>query len=140
MNDTRETADCAEMAQKPGRAAGEELLVAALAAGCSTVEAARRSGLSRRTVNRRLADPGFRREVTEARSRTVDAALGRVTESLAAAADALQTLLASESDAIRLGAARAIFEVAGKMRDSVEFEERLLKLEEAQRVQSQEQA
>lgn len=139
MTDTVDPADCADLSPKPGRAAGEELLVAALAAGAGVVEASRRSGLSRRTVSRRLADPEFRREVQEARSRTVDAALGRITESLSAAADALQALLASSSDAIRLGAARAIFEVCGKMRDSVEFEARLAVLEEAQRVHAKKQ-
>lgn len=129
MQRQTEPAGATDLAEKPRQAAREELLLAALASGVSVAEAARRSGMSPRTVHRRLADPAFLRELQEARSRMVDAALGQLTESLTAAATSLRDLLQSDSDTIRLSAARAVFEIAGRLRDQVEFERRLTALE-----------
>lgn len=113
-----------------GRVRGEPALIAALAAGRSMPQAAREAGCSERTVARRLADPGFRAKVNEARGQALASALGRLASSGVAAAEALTGLLADENAGVRLRAAVATLELAAKMRESVELEERLARLEQ----------
>ncbi len=86
--------------------------------------------MSPRTVHRRLHDPSFRQEVRHARARMVDSALGQLTDSLTEAGSALRQLLKSKSDGIRLNAAKALFDIACRLREQTDFEERLSKLEE----------
>ena len=119
------------MSQKPRQIPRQDLLIAALASGVSVFEAAKRSATSPRTVHRRLLDARFRAEVRQARARMVDTALGQLTDTLTDAGAALRQLLQSTNDSVRLNAARAIFDIAGKLRDQTDFEERLSKLEES---------
>jgi HEAT repeat protein len=104
-------------------------LAAALAAGRSNRAAAAEAGVSERTVGARMADPAFRRLVAELRSRMVDRAVGRLSDGMVEAADGLRALLTARSPAIRLAAARALLELAGKVRAEVELEERVADLE-----------
>ena len=108
----------------------DELLVVALAKGESNVIAAKLGGCSLRTVDRRLADPTFRDEVQKVRSRLVATAAGRIAGLMDSAADALRELLNSQTEAIRLSAARAVFDVALKLKECAELEDRLLAVEE----------
>jgi hypothetical protein len=114
----------------------DEVLLLALACGATLENAARKAEVSVRTVQRRLDDPDFRRRLAEVKADMVR----RTAASLSAGAvEAVKTLLslqaAAQPPAVRLGAARAILELGMKVREVVEFEERLAALE--QRVADQ---
>jgi hypothetical protein len=112
-----------------GRRNADDSLLVALAAGRTVEEAARQAGLSERTAFRRLAVPGFRQRVAAARAEMVEKALGRMADSMSAAADTLRQLLTANGDNVKLGAARALLELTVKLRESVELEARLQSLE-----------
>jgi len=81
-------------------------LALALASGAGSAEAASECRVSLRTVQRRLADPGFRKMVFELREQYVSRALGRVAENMTSAADKLVALLESDKPALQLRTAR----------------------------------
>jgi hypothetical protein len=97
----------------------DDLLALALASGATHAEAATKAGCSAKTVQRRLHDPAFRARVSELRRGMVDAASGRLTGALTEAADALRGLLNADSEAVRLGAARSLIEMASRMHETV---------------------
>jgi hypothetical protein len=102
----------------------------ALACGASPESAAQRAGLSLRTVYRRLAEPGFQAQVRQVRGEVVRRAAGLFTAAGMASIKTLTALQeAAASEAVRLGAARAVIELGCKLRDSVELTERLAALE-----------
>ena len=124
------------MAQKSGHSRRHDVLVTELARGESHTAAAKLAGVSRRTVQRKLDDPQFREEVKRARSGLIGDATGRVVGLLGAASKALSDLLASETESIRLSAARCVFDVALKLKECADLEDRLLAVEEQLNVQS----
>lgn len=105
-------------------------LALALAAGTTTAEAAAQFGVSQRTVQRQLLDPEFRKLVFDLRNQYISRALGRMAESMAAAADKLVALLQSDKPNLQLRTARAILSLGLRLRDSVDVSERLRQLEE----------
>lgn len=107
----------------------EELLIVALASGRNIGQAAKASNLSERTAYRRLTDPDFKRKVAERRCELVNETAGRLTAAGMTATLTLQELLASESDSVRLGAARSILELGTKIRESTDLETRITSLE-----------
>jgi hypothetical protein len=115
-----------------GRRKGGAALVLALARGLSVAKAAESAGLSERTVHRRLQDPGFRQQINEVRATLVERAAGRLAGGMTAAAATLTKLLTARSETVRLGSARALLELAVKIRESVELESRILALEQRQ--------
>lgn len=115
----------------------DELLVVALAKGESNVTAAKLGGCSLRTVDRRMADPTFRDEVQKVRNGLVATAAGRIAGLMDDATDALKELLDSGNEAIRLSAARTVFDVALRLKDCAELENRLSAVEETLNAQSQ---
>jgi len=114
------------------RKKAEDTLLLALACGAPVEQAARQCGLSARTVYRRLAEADFRRRVQALRCDMVSRAAGTLA---AGASGSARTLLElqqkSASDAVRLGAARAVLELGMKVRDAADLEERLAALENA---------
>jgi hypothetical protein len=109
---------------------GDAELVLALACGATAENAAQKAGLSRRTVYRRLADPAFRARVTAMRAEMARRAAGMVTAAGLGAVKTLATLQESAaSEAVRLGAARATIELGCKLRETVEWADRLAALE-----------
>lgn len=140
MTGSIDSGESREMAQKLGHKAREDILLAALASGSSVAEAARLAAMSARSVHRRLNDEKFRAELQQVRSRLIDGSLARLVGALDTAACTLAELLADSRPTVRLSAARSMFEIVCRLREQTEFEERLSKLEESQRVQSQEQA
>jgi hypothetical protein len=105
-------------------------LALALACGASPEGAAHKAGLSVRTVYRRLAEAGFQAQVRQARSEIVRRAAGLFTAAGMASIKTLTALQeAAASEAVRLGAARAVIELGCKLRESVELTERLAALE-----------
>src|SRR5262245_32737267 len=120
-----------------GRQNADEALALAVASGQSLRDAAGSAGVSERTAARRWADPIFRRRVIELRADMVQRSLGRMADGMTEAADVLRQLLAGESESVRLGAARSLLELGVKLRESVELEERLAALEEAERARQE---
>ena len=112
-----------------GRRNADEALALAVAAGQTLRNAAVAVGVSERTAARRWADPAFRRRVSQLRGEVVQRALARLADGMTEAADVLRQLLAAESEAVRLGAARSLLELGVKLREPVELEERLAALE-----------
>jgi hypothetical protein len=113
------------------------VLVAAIAGGATIADAASRANVSESTVYRRLSEPVFQREITQARSDMVSQSSGRLAVLAAAAAMTLGNLLKANSETVRLGAARAILELGGKLRETEELEARIAALEERLGLQQQ---
>ena len=112
------------------RRKADAALVLALACGASPENAAQKAGVSERTAYRRLADPAFRAQVGEARADMVRRAAGMSTAASLASMKTLTALQESAtSEAVRLGAARAVIELSCKLRESAELLERVVAVE-----------
>jgi hypothetical protein len=105
------------------------LLAQTLASGTSVPDAAAQFGVSRRTVERALAKPAFRRLVARFRGELIAAALGRMADNMTRAADAIARLLDAKDPAVRLRAARALMSLGLRLRDSVDVTDRIQNLE-----------
>ena len=108
----------------------DRILIASLASGKSTQLAAAEAGVSERTVYRRLEEPEFRRNMIASRGRMVDFLTSRLAEASNNAFERLQILLTADSEFVQLGAARAILDQMLRLRNMVEFESRLTRVEE----------
>src|SRR5207237_859676 len=90
----------------------------------STLIAAEQTGVSQRTVYRRLADPAFQQQLTATLADMVKRTMQMLT---AAGLEAVKTLLdlqkPSTAASVRLGAARAVLEVGPRLREQVHFAE-----------------
>jgi hypothetical protein len=107
------------------------MLLLALACGATAESAAQKAGVSLRTVRRRLADPEFCRRLQQLRGEIVQRTTGTLTAVTGEAVRALAELLKPDvAPHTRLGAARAVLEMAMKMREFAEFGERLGELEQ----------
>ncbi|HJZ60360.1 MAG TPA: hypothetical protein VKE74_35780, partial [Gemmataceae bacterium] len=113
-----------------GRANADELLAAALAAGKSHRDAAVAAGVSQRTAFRRMQDPAFKDRVREMRAAMMAAALGKLTDGMTAASDALNTLVADTDRDVRFKAAVKVIELAIKVKDTTDLEDRLSRVEQ----------
>ena len=117
------------MSAKP-RQKNREFAIAALSAGDSQADAARRAGVNARTIQRWLDDDAFVAAVREARAAALDSALGRLHSLSLKAATTLGLLLSPRSQpSIRLAAARAVLEASLRLRESLDFEARLADVE-----------
>jgi hypothetical protein len=106
-------------------------LIVALACGASTETAAEKAKLNVRTVYRRLKDPAFVAQVNEMRADMVRRTSGMLTIAGFASVKTLTSLQESaNSEAVRLGAARATLELACKLREDAEWTDRLAKVEQ----------
>ena len=106
------------------------ILALALASGESTTAAGEKVGVCRRTVERHLAQPEFRKLVADFRSEVVAETLGKMASNMTRAADALAGLLDTADDKLRLRSARAVLSLGIRLRDSVELTERVRDLEQ----------
>ncbi len=104
----------------------------ALLAGESNAEVAKLAGMSERTLRRRLADPGVKREIRDAREWQIN---GPVVGGLAGAAPkavrALVELLDCGNETVRVAAARAILDGLLKYREHGDLSARLAEIEAA---------
>src|SRR4051812_19900031 len=111
------------------RKKAEETLLQALACGATVDTAARQTGLSKRTIYRRLADPKFGRQVQELSADMVRRTARMLT---AAGGESVKTLLElqkpNQPAATRMGAAKAVLDSGPKLREAVELEERIAAL------------
>ena len=108
-----------------------EVLLAALACGASQEKAAQQAGVSRSTVQRRLADAEFRRRIEAFRADLVHRTAAALT---GAGLEFVKTLVGLTSSgtppAMRLGAARTGLELGVKYRELASHEGRIAVLEE----------
>jgi transposase-like protein len=107
----------------------DPMLALALAGGQPIAAVADQFGLSRRTIERRLADPAFRRLVADFRGQLIAAALGLLAENMTRAARAIAGLIDSPREHIRLRAARTLIHAGLRVRDSVDLGDRIRDLE-----------
>jgi hypothetical protein len=114
------------------RSNADSLLIAALAAGATNEDAAAQAGVSVRTLQRRLAEPGFKQKVDQARSDLIFRAVGALADASSEAAQTLRDLLASDRPSVQLGAAKAILDLGIKVREHAELADRIEALEAAQ--------
>jgi len=105
------------------------LLAMALASGATPVEAAAQLEISRWTIQRRMADPEFRKLVSNLRGEMLASAMGRISDSMAKAAQTVAGLLDAPEPYLRLRAARMLFQFGLKMRDTVDLAERIENLD-----------
>ncbi len=113
-----------------GRHSADDRLVMLLASGTSVRAAASQCEVGETTVWRRLRDPEFVSQLNAARSQLWSDALARLTCTATKAADRLAHLIDhAETDAVKLAAAKAVVELGCRLRDAVEFESRLQRLE-----------
>jgi len=117
------------MASKTGR---DDALILALARGLTVRAAAKMSGYSERQAHRKIDDPAFSRRVSEVRGAVMGRAIGILSAAGTEAARTLRKLLASETDQVRLAAARSILELGNKLREATELSERIEALERQQ--------
>jgi hypothetical protein len=109
---------------------GNELqLIMALAAGTSARRAAEKAGFSARTVQRRLRDDGFCREVARARGRIISRTTAMLARTSLRAVRALDKLLDHENPSVKRMAARGVLDSLARISVQTEIEERIAQLE-----------
>lgn len=97
----------------------------------SAPEVARQCGIHEATVRRWLRRADFKAKVDAARGELVSQTVGRLSDSTTAAVLVLKRLLSEDTPpSVRLGAARAILEMAARYRESEELAKRVAALEE----------
>ncbi len=109
----------------------DDQLITYLARGFTKAQAAQASGVSVRTVYRRLAAPDFVARVREARQELFDAAIGRLTAAAADAALTLQNLSAPSAAVdpkIKVAASKGVFDNLARLRSTVELADEVAEL------------
>lgn len=100
-------------------ATGDEILIQHLASGRSHSATAKLTGISEKTIQRRMKSSTFRRRVRQARADVLERALGHLSRATAEAAIVLRNLLRSGcSERIKLEAARVILTAEIRFRES----------------------
>jgi hypothetical protein len=106
-------------------------LLIALACGASVKNAARKAGVSERTVYRRLADPAFQQQLENFHTETMQRAAAMLTSLSAGAINTLGALLdPGVQSAVRHKSACSILQLGHEQREKMELEERLAALEQ----------
>jgi hypothetical protein len=112
----------------------DDVLMLALARGETVRDAAVSAGMSERTAARRWADPAFRLRVSHLRGEMLVRAAGKLADAMSEAADELRQLMKeAKSETVRLAACRTALELGLKSRETLELDERLRQLEDANR-------
>lgn len=93
-----------------------------LAAGRTVRDAAAELGIGERTLHRWRDDAVFRKRETTLRGELLAAGLGKLSDTASAAAAVLRELLASESEGIKLAAARSVLQLGNDLRKTMELD------------------
>jgi hypothetical protein len=104
--------------------------VALLIAAGRSIKAAAAADCGERTAHTWLEDPRFRMLVAGLRGRMLDEAVGTLAEAANEAVGALRKLLDDENSGVRLRAALGILDAAVRVRQHIELDARLLRLEQ----------
>jgi hypothetical protein len=118
------------MIGKPLRMCVMEEAAVRTAAGEQSGALIERLGISRWTLARWKDRGDFRRRVNELRAEMTRECCGRMAANMCEAADALSKLLKVDDDRVKLHAARQLLALGTKLRDTVEFEERMQAIED----------
>jgi hypothetical protein len=114
----------------PRQTATNDKLALELAAGATLKDAAKAAGISESTVERRRADPAFRKRVAALQATMMAEALGRLTNACSAAAVVLTRVMLEEKDAaVRVRAANSILAQARDIREHTQLTDRVAELE-----------
>jgi nicotinic acid phosphoribosyltransferase len=105
------------------------LLALALASGTPVGEAADQAGICRKTVQRWLAKPAFRRLVSRIRGQMLATALGYMTDNMTRAARTVAELLDAPEAHVRLRAARTLMSFGLRFRQSVDLTDQVHQIE-----------
>jgi len=110
----------------------DEALVRAFVCGATVETAARRAGVSERTVYRRLADPAFQAELKEAGLELLQRTAALLS---GAGIGSIKTLVDLQADAavnpsVRRHAARDVLDLSLRYRDRADYEPRLAAAEQ----------
>ncbi len=101
----------------------------ALARGCSHTEAATLAGCHRTSITRWQREPDFREQVAAHRREVLTQATSRLGDRVVKAIDTLTALLESETEGVKLQAARALLHTLLPLNLQANIEARLLALE-----------
>lgn len=111
---------------------GDPETVLLLAAGKTWVETAHLSGVSYRTISRRMADPAYRAWVADTRRAMLEGVVARLAGLLTEAVDVLADIMRhGRATQHRLTAARALLAEYRALGDYADIESRLARLEAA---------
>ena len=110
---------------------GDVVLIRELASGANHATAANKAGVHPNTVTARLADPLFRKLVSEHRSDFLTEVSGILASSASGAALVLEDLYSNEDEPshVRRSAARDVLEFSIRIRELHEMDERMDALE-----------
>src|SRR5262245_23878296 len=112
--------------------ATNELIAQSLAGGMTVADVAKSVNLTERSVYRRLAeDPTLKARVNELRSQMLDSVVGKLATLAGAAHGTLAKAMLTAPSALSVRAALGVLDSVIKLRTSVEVDERLRALEEA---------
>jgi hypothetical protein len=107
----------------------DELLLDALAEGCTHREAGQVAGCSAKTVQRMMLNDDFRAELARRRSVVLNEITGRLARITERAITTIEETLEAESPSLRFRAATSIVSMALRFREEEETERRLNRLE-----------
>jgi hypothetical protein len=109
----------------------DDVLLQALLCGASIDAAAKKVEMSRSSVYRRLSNPKFAKRLQDAKTEVVRRTAAVLSAGSLEASKALLELTGPKNPpATRLGAARSVIELAAKLREQTEMEERMASLEQ----------
>jgi len=133
MNDTKgqpPESDAEDDVAEGDLTAVQEKAIAALLSAVTVEAAAKKAGVSDRTLHRWLRDPPFRQAYLAARRVVMEQAVGRLQRASLGAVDALVRNLKCGQPATEVRAAQVILESGMKGVEMLEFEERLATIEQ----------
>ncbi|QEL17448.1 helix-turn-helix domain-containing protein [Limnoglobus roseus] len=116
---------------KPSRRVFEPRLIAELLSCGTVTDAAAKAGISRRTAQRWMRQPGFQARYRQAREDAVSAAVGLLHNSTSSAVQELAKILANDvtPPAVKVQAANAVLGWAAKFGELLDVRARLAALE-----------
>ncbi|VTR97821.1 Uncultured bacterium genome assembly Metasoil_fosmids_resub OS=uncultured bacterium PE=4 SV=1 [Gemmata massiliana] len=112
-----------------GRSDADETVITLLAGGATIREAAAISGVSERTITRRLKEPAFRQRVSEVRAELMAIAAARLAGGMSEAVDVLRDQLKSADPHVRHKSAVKLIELTLKVQEVTELRQKLEELE-----------
>jgi hypothetical protein len=117
--------------EKPskGRFNARELAAVAIAGGSTAAAAASAVGVNERTIRKWASTPAFAGRVEQLRKEAVASAVAKLSSAMTVAADELLKLAAHVEANIRLRASRAIIELAVRLKEHAELQQRVADLE-----------
>ena len=111
---------------------GDAALVASLARGAGTSEAAADAGISHTTLRKRTADPLFMKEVSRQRYKTLNRTAGILADLSTTAARRLKELMVDDGvpEHVVANACRTVLDYTMRLREGMDLDDRIVELED----------